>query len=261
MENSKVFLNRKIQTDPFYMSPVEIVIPFYGEHFRVSKLMESIFNTVHTNRYLITLVDDGSLNKSFVKSIENKKILGVRCFQQEQKGFGAAINLALKNPHIVNIPWVLIMHSDVFAEDSNWLSGLGKTLNVLKEGGVKMVSPMTNNPGVDSTFFVGKKGVKSSDHILTEGFLPMYCALAHRELYNKVGFFKECPYAGIEVEDFAIRMNQFGFKQAISGSSWVNHIGGATLNKLKEDRKIQEILRKSREEFDSNLQNEVHITK
>jgi GT2 family glycosyltransferase len=258
MENPKIFVNRKMENNPFYMAPVEIIIPFHGEQARVAKLMESIFSTVHTNRYLISLVDDGSPNKTFIKQIDGKKLPGVRCFRtDENKGFGAAVNLALTTPWSQKITWVAIIQSDVFAEDNNWLSNLGDTMNLLKGQGVKMVSPMTNNPMTDSEALAGQKSDRRVDSILTKDFLPMYCVLAHRELFNKVGLLKEYPYAGTEVQEFAHRMNKMGYKQAVCGTSWVNHTGGATLANFAENLKAQEILRKVKEEFSPQLQKDL----
>jgi GT2 family glycosyltransferase len=253
MENKKNFFSRRIENDVLNKASVEIIIPFHDQHSHVLKLIQSIFNTVYTNKYLITLVDDGSVNKSFIKSIEKKKIPGVRCLQQEKKGFGAAVNYALKNPYQLNIPWVVIMHSDVVVETNNWLPCLLKTMNSLKDKGIKMVSPKTNNPVVDFDFLKGEKGVKDPDYILDEGFLPMYCALAHRQLFQVVGLFKEYPYAGVEVEDFSVRMKKLNLKQAVSGSSWVHHTGCVTLDKFKDNRKVQEILKKSKQDFEASF--------
>lgn len=257
MENPKIFVNCKIENNPFYMAPIEIIVPFHGEQARVAKLMESMFATLHTNRYLISLVDDGSINSSFIKDIDRKKIPGVRCFRtDENKGFGAAVNLALKTPWNKSVTWVAIMHSDVFAEENNWLSNMGETINLLKSSGVKMISPMTNNPMVDFSFLTGKKNEIRPDFVLDEGYLPMYCVLAHRELFNKVGLLKEYRYAGTEAEEFAYRMKKLGYKQAVCGKSWINHSGGSTLSNFSQNMKVQEILRKNKEEFISSVQKE-----
>lgn len=271
----KAFITRRMESKPFHMAPVEIIIPFHGETTRVSNLMDSIFKTVHTTRYLITLVDDGSVNKSFIKDIDrhfSKPFRGVRCFQQkEQKGFGAAVNLALANPWSDKITWVAIMQSDVLVSDNRWLSNLGECLNRLKSlagqsesdplGSVKMVSPMTDNPMIESEKlaekFIGKKGDIRPDHVLTEGYLPMYCVLAHRELFKKVGPLIEKPYASIEAEDYAVRMRLMGYKQAVCGSSWVHHEGGLTLARYKDNTRVQEMLRKIKEEFDPGPKKEV----
>jgi len=83
--------------------------------------------------------------------------------------------------------------------------------------------------------------------------------LAHRELFNKVGSLKECPYAGTEAEEFAVRMRLMGYKQAVCGTSWVNHSGGATLANFTENIKVQEMLRKVKEEFDPGPKKEAQV--
>ncbi len=237
---------------PFFMEPVEIIIPFHGEQSLVTKLIDGIFKTVHANRYLITLVDDCSPNKHFVKQFEKAKVPGLRCLRQEtQKGFGAAINFALNHPFRTRtqINFVAIMHSDVSVDNTVWLSNLGTALQRLKPEGVKMVSSVTNNPMVESKFLTAEKGESKEDHILTEGYLPMYCVMANKELFKRVGPFKEYPYAGLEVEDYALRMAKLGFKQAVCGSSWVHHKGGGTLSNFTENEDVQKILRNVKEEF------------
>lgn len=254
--DQKIFINRKIQNDIFHMADVEIIIPFHGEQTRVTKLLEGVFRTVFTNRYLITLVDDCSPNASFIEKIKSAKIPGTRCFRlSEHKGFGAAVNHALNNPWKFDnkpskkIPYVCIMQSDCCPEDNQWLSELGSTLERLKSDGIKMVSPMTNNPMSNLNILCAKKGQKREDQILTDGFLPMYCTLCNRELFSRIGLFKELPYAGVEVQDFALRMQAKGFKQAVSGNSWIHHDGGGTLNNFVSDKKVCKILRKVEEEF------------
>lgn len=247
MENKILVLN-PIEQKPFQMSSVEIIIPFHGEHAKVLNLMNDISATVTTNRYLITLVDDGSANSSFVSQLKSKKIEGIRFLSHDKcKGFGAAVNTALKTPFNAKIPYVLIMHSDVRIQDLNWLFRLGTTLYNMKTKGVKMVTTLTDNPVVDVPSLKGTHGEIGNDSVLTDGFVPMYCALAHRQLFQKVGLLMECPYAGTEVEEFAWRMRKNGFTQGVCGSSWVHHDGGATLENFKNNKKVREILRKTRE--------------
>ena len=254
----------KMQQQPFLMQPVEIIIPFHDETSRVSKLVESIFKTIHANRYLITLVDDCSKNKHFVKQVEKAKVPGLRCLRQEtHKGFGAAINFALRNPFKIRTPisWVAVLHSDVVVDNPVWLSNLGEALTRMKPEGVKMVSSVTNNATVESTFLNAVKNEKKEDYILQEGeYLPMYCVLAHRELFARVGEFAEYPYAGLEVEDYSERMRKMGYLQAVCGSSWVHHDGAGTLKNFDNNESVQKILRNAREEFYKNRKTVVNIT-
>lgn len=256
MAEKKIFIKSKIEDDPFHMKEVEIIVPFHGEQARVTKLMESIFLTVLANRYLITLVDDCSQNEYFTKKITDAKVAGVRCFRlSEQRGFGAAVNYALSHPWVYTnnpqkqIPYVCVMQSDVYPEDNTWLSELGSTLERMKADGVKMVSPLTDNPMSDQPELKGLRHEIKNDVVIKDGFLPMYCFLCNRELFNRVGPLREFPYAGYEAEEYAWRMNKQGFSQAVCGKSWIHHEGGATLNKLAKNKKVQKILRKVEEQL------------
>ena len=123
----KVLVLNPIERKPFQMSSVEIIIPFHDEHAKVLNLVNDIFSSVASNKYLITLVDDGSRNQSFVQQLKSKKIPGLRFLgHSANKGFGAAVNTALKNPFNAKIPFVAIMHSDVRVSDINWLFNLAR---------------------------------------------------------------------------------------------------------------------------------------
>lgn len=241
----------------FYMKPVEIIIPFHNHQASVMNLIDSIFRTVITNRYLITLVDDGSNFKDFREALVKGKMLqnGVRYLKlDKQKGFSAAINYALANPPPQNIPYVCIMQSDTKAEHLNWLENLGEALLNLKDKKVKMVAPMTNNSLVFQKVFQREiNDPQNDDTVINDAFIPMYCFMCHRELFKHIGLLREFPYAGTECEEFAIRMTSRGFFQGLCGSSWIHHEGRLTLKEYDKKHKIQEILRNARNEYFSRF--------
>lgn len=246
----KVFVKRSVTEQPFYMMPVEIIIPYHNQLTKVANLLADIFSTVTTNRYLITLVDDGSINNTLPEQIKDRKLEGIRILSHDKcKGFGAAVNTALKNPFSDQIPYVLILHSDVSLKDLGWLQNLGTSLIKMKSEGVKMISPTTNNPVADFDCMRATKAAEKSDLILNGEYLPMYAALCHRELFSRVGLMAEYPYAGVEVEEFADRMRKNNFRQAVCGSSWIYHEGGASLSHFADDKKVQAILTKTRQEY------------
>lgn len=242
-----------LKVDPFYGQPVEIIIPFHGEYHKVISLIDNIINTVKNNKFMITVVDDGSTKESNKELAEKFKKLNVRYLYQKQKGFGAAVNLALKNP-VENINWVVILHSDVRFNHNSWLSNLGNTMIKLKNQGVKMVSAVTNNPTCDTKELYSNNIDPVSDSVIQKnGYIPMYCVIAHRQLFNKIGLLMECPYAGTETEEFAIRMKKFGYKQAVSGKCWVHHEGRGTLSLYDSNSKVKEILNKTKESVLNNM--------
>jgi GT2 family glycosyltransferase len=237
----------------FLFAPIDIIIPFHNEHNLVSRLIESIFNSVRTNRYQINLVDDGSDNESFINSLS--KIPGVVSYRHEkQRGFGAAVNTAIQK---TKQPYILILHSDVVVKGNTWLSKLGETYNNLRTKNIKMIGAMTDNPVVDDARMVSERETPVKDFILGDGFLPMYCVLCRRELFQRVGLLKEYQYAGYEAEEFSLRMRKMGYKQAVCGSSWVHHDGRGTLRVYDEDtaanRRVREAMLKIQETAQSDM--------
>jgi len=235
--------------DPRYMSSVEIIIPFYGLYNKVASLLESIFSTVRSNRYQVTLVDDGSPNEGFVKELSAKKTPGLVCMRMsENRGFAAAVNYAMQNRKHDWIPYVCLLHTDIVISDTNWLSGLGGALKSLKTKGVKMVSARSNNFGDGLKHLDTEKSQKCDDVILNgQDYLPNFCSLCHVDLFKHVGLFKEFPLAGCESHEFAMRMHKNGFSQAIVGSSFVQHDGSGTISGLP--KKMKEILRKTHNDY------------
>ena len=217
-----------------FNSEVEIIIPFYGQHAHVTALIESIYQSVSTP-FFITLIDDGSENSEFITQINESKLANIRCMRHDSAiGLGAALNSVLRNP-IRNTSWVVLTHSDAILE-GQWLSELGNYIQLMKDKGVKMVSPRSDNPG--GNILGTKKEEKCENLILKEDqFLSLYCVLSHRELFQKIGLFKEFPFAGGEAKEFAFRMRQHGFLQSICGKTWVGHKGGLTINSLSEKQK------------------------
>lgn len=222
-------LQAKIKLPVFSQSSVDIIVPFHGQYEKVVKLIESVYR-VRSNPYRLTLVDDASPNAGFLAQIENQPQLN--CIRLEKRvGFGGALKIGFER---TQQPWVVFMHSDVEAEDPLWMLKLGQTLLELRGQGVKMVSARTDNPMNDDKRFVGKKGEIQEHVLLGKGeAMPLYCAMCHRDLFKHIdGFVKAYPFAMYEDQELSYRMGHFGFKQAVSGSSWVSHLGNATIGEV-----------------------------
>lgn len=256
-KQGKLQTNGFSNADPRYMSAVEIIIPFYGLYNRVASLLGSIFSTVTSNRYQVTLVDDGSPNDGFIKELSAKKSPGLVCMRlNENRGFASAINHAIQNRKHSWIPYVCILHTDIVISDTNWLSGLGGALKGLRSKGVKMVSSRSNNFGDSLKHLETTKSQKCDDVILEgQDYIPNFCSLCHVDLFKHVGLFKEFPLAGCESHEFSVRMRKNGFLQAVVGSSFVQHDGSGTISELSEKKK--EILRKMHNDYyaEINLDN------
>jgi glycosyltransferase involved in cell wall biosynthesis len=244
MEDKKNTISRTIERKQFD-GDVEIIVPFYGKHSNVSKLLQSIFNSIHSNRYLITLVDDASKNDNYYSQIQKANLPGVRILRKTTNGgFGSAVNFALKNPFKFSepervIPYVVIMHSDVLPSSKDWLFNLGSSLERMKADGVKMVSPLTDNPVDPMERLVSKTmNPNEDDFVLTEEeFLPMYCSICHRDLFKYVSIPELPPHVGLEAKEFAQGMRARGFFQGVCCKSWVHHEGGSTLKLFEKKRR------------------------
>lgn len=220
---------------------VDIIIPYHENYVGVKNLISSLFSTI-TIPYQITLIDDGSENvhfgENFTKIKPHPNLPEIKYIRnKKQLGFGACVNKGVAN---TSQPWIIVMHSDVEAQQGQWLINLMTSMNNLKKTGVKMISARSNNPVNGDSRLMASKIDINDDITLSDDYLPFYTILFHRQLIKAVGALKEYPYAGYEDEEFASRLRKKGFKQAICGSSWVYHEGGATIKAVPES--IQKII-------------------
>lgn len=237
-----------------FHSGVDIIIPFHGQYEKLTTLLDSIFRLTRSNYYTICVVDDASPNSTYLKNLQlnaNKNAQRRKAENilqtirlPEQVGFAGAIKAGFE---VTQNPYVCFMNSDCEVEDVNWLRAMGESLLKLKEKGVRMVAPMTNNPVGGHPAQLGEKDKRDSDHVILgdSDFLSLYCVLCHRDLFRHAGgFFKQYPYGMYEDEEFANRLNRYGFKQAVCRDSWIHHDGQQTIKTLwkarPETRKIME---------------------
>lgn len=161
---------------------------------------------------------------------------------EEQKGYGGACKVGYD---LGESPYVCFLNSDCKIEDANWLRSLGECLIGLKSQGIRMVSPVMNNPVHGDPAQKGDKFNKEDPVIVADdSFLSLPCFLCHRELFNHVGgFLKEYKYGGYEDEEFAARLKKHGFKQAVCKKSYVHHKGESTIRALwKTDLVIKKVM-------------------
>lgn len=244
-KNSK-FYRARLKIEPFSEQKVDIIVPFHAKYEKLATLIHSLIYQTRSNPFRVCIVDDASPNDIFFQSAFEAfpNILTIR--NETQLGFGASLEIGAKAlAQHGAFPWLVFLHSDVIIEDPNWLLNMGQTMLNLKSQGVKLVSATTNNPTVNNPLLSAKKNEHREDVILESDYLPLYCALCHRELFNKIqGFVKPYPYAGYEDIELAARMKKYGFKQAVSGKAWVYHEGAATIDYLtnKEPLIFEQIL-------------------
>lgn len=237
-DKDKVYSPRQIKYDPYGVVPVDILIPFHGQYQKVYDLCKSLWKTLGLyHNYNICLIDDASPNEHFLRGFEKAPRTTI-LRSEERLGFGGALNVGFEN---TERPFVLILHSDCVAEHHSWLKSLFETWVSFREQKVGLVAPLTNNPvtgpdclRMDKAQFFGGRSRK--DFILEEGCIPLYCALAPREVFRYInGFVKSYPVGWYEDEELTHRMRSYGFKLGVSGKSWIYHKGGATVDTLLRD--------------------------
>jgi len=223
---------------------VDIIIPFHAKYENVRKLASSLLYKTRSNPIRLTLIDDGSPNPGFLETISQApRTQTIRLDQQ--KGFGNAVRIGLEN---TSLPYVCIMHSDCEIYNSSWLEELGASLLTMKQDNVRMVAPRSNNPTSDIEALHAEATDQASEDAIVNVPLPLYCVLCHRELFNRIGGpLKSYPYTWYEDEELFWRMKKHGYRQGISGRSWVHHEGHATIQHLwKKDPTIKEVMKENR---------------
>ena len=243
----KTFVARPVNDVSDFHFPIDIIIPYHGQYDKVTSLIESIFKHTRSNLYTLYVIDDCSPNAEFIQTLgknanrRDNVLHSFRC--NEQKGFAGACEAAFNRGES---PYVCFINSDCLFEDIGWLKNMGETLLSLKSQNVRMVSPRTNNPVQKGDHpQKGTRDVPKEDIILGDDeHLSLYCFMCHRELFARCGgFLKNYPFGYYEDEEFAARMRAHGFRQAVSGKSWVYHEGAATVHSLwRKNSQIRQIM-------------------
>lgn len=233
-------LKINFQNTLFGRSKVDIIIPTHN--YSVIKLVNSIINSIKSNPYKITIVDDCSINKiNHFDNYDNDRPPGTEPIIQtirleKHKGFGAALNKGIEN---TKNPWILCIHSDCIIENQNFMIELGKSLIENKQNNIRIFSAMTNNLDSKYNDLIGDK-LKIYENKIAEKPIPLFCFMFHRELISKIGLFKEYPYCGYENEELFFRMKFHGYKVGICGKSWIHHENHGTTKLLMKNHKIKE---------------------
>ena len=230
---------------------VDIILPFYGAYEHVYLACKSIWKNTKTIPYHIYLVDDCSPNNTFLGAF--KETPHLTCVRTEKhSGFGAALyegfKAAYENDKRKPSSWVVFMHSDCEIQNANWLINLFASFENLISQEVVMVSARSNNSG--NNFMEARRGEVFQDVLIPEGsFMPLYCSLCQRNLFAKIGsFIQPYPYAMYEDEELSYRIRAYGYRQGISGKSWIKHAGGVTIDFLcRQGQNYSTIMENNRE--------------
>lgn len=206
-----------------------IILPYHGQYTALRECIGSIFLQTRHLPFRITVVDDGSPNKEFFSTISqiDSQIDGIRL--DEQRGFGAALNEAIK---LTEEPWLVFMNSDCIVRELDWLIELHTALETNMKNKVGLVSATMNHGGNCTLIERARTAPRINSLTLSNEPMPLICAMAPRKLFDRVGLFKEYPYGWYEDEEFFWRMRTRGYKQGYCEKAWIEHQGGLTTQAL-----------------------------
>jgi GT2 family glycosyltransferase len=209
-----------------------IIIPYHANYTALRECIGSVFLQTRHVPFRITVVDDGSPNTDFFGTIAqmDEKVDGIRL--DEQRGFGAALNEAIK---LTEEPWLVFLNSDCVIREMDWLLELYKELEKNMKNKVGLVSATMNQAG-NPIIERDRKAIRREGMQIVDQPLPLICTLAPRKLFDKIGLLKEYPFGYYEDEYLFHVMKKFGYKQGYCEKSWVEHKGGLTVQALWETR-------------------------
>jgi GT2 family glycosyltransferase len=247
----KVAVTSNIGGGTFYGLPVGIVVPYYGQQQKLTRLIGSIMQHTKGNPFRIQVVNDGTPEGEAPLGDEMATLRFVGWLNMpENSGFGAAVNAGVE-ALATEIKWLVVMHSDVVVTSHHWLTYLGETMQATKHQGVKMVGARADNPGPDVHPSLRSPSMEpfGETTVLEDDSLPLYCTLFHRDLFRHLGGgLKEYPYHGFEEDELGYRVRHYGFRQAVCGRAWVRHEGGGTVRAITANNtKIQKAIALNRE--------------
>lgn len=224
---------------------VDIIVPFHGQYEKVTRLVKSLYRGTSSNPFRLILVDDGSPNATFAEHLgrdrDRERIDNLVIVRNDRhEGFGSALWTGFLK---VEYPYVCFLNSDCVIEDVDWLRALFETYARQRAGGVKFVSSRMDNPTSGDPRVRGTRATKTRDVVLDpksidqivghDTFVPLTATLCHRDLFDRIGgFVKPYPVGMYEDLELACRLFAHGYRQAISGASYVHHDGGATFASL-----------------------------
>lgn len=246
---SDTYLNLKyLNFNNQNLKRVDIIIPFYENYFYVINLVKSIYRFTGYP-YNITLVDDGSRQKTFKDNFVNTPYLNY-LRNEKRIGFEKSLEIGF---NASNNPLVLFLNSDCLIESSVWLDNLVKTLYSLSKNKVRVVSPILTKSNFGPRFMINDKIGTIKDTIVEEA-LPLTCALMPRTIFSKIGgFIKDYQHSGYECHDFYDRLKKHGFNQAISSKSIVKHFGSVTLKSIYSSEEYEKIIKDNFKLFNDAL--------
>ena len=215
-----------------------VVIPVYGQHHHLAKLLESIEGQIpHKN---IVIAEDGSPYKDTREFVCKLKKYGyvTRCYK-ENVGFGKNVNRAVK---LAKTKYILIINSDVYFDSKITLKDCMEKMRRDDEIGVMGIRLMFPNKLVQhagckvdwgdrggNTITIGQYD-RMQDcyrHYEEKEFVTGAFMILRKETWDEMGGFAECYGRGYyEDPELCVALRERGYKVMYNGEVYAYHIGG-----------------------------------
>lgn len=188
------------------------------------------------NPFEIILVDNGSVDGSGKRLSEEFPIEFLQL--SENKGFAGGMNEGISQAIQNGADYVLLLNNDIKIEETEILQLLKQKLTQLNDVGA--ATPLVNDSNGQCWFAQGvieedtyiPKHIDiqdSSRTVLKNDYIPMCCTLIPTKVFKRVGLLDESFFLYFEDVDYAIRLNEQGYKLATITNVRVEHeVSGTT---------------------------------
>ncbi len=220
-----------------------IIVVTYNNLDYTRLCLESIYKkTVYPN-YEVIVVDNASIDGTveFLKTFGATHPNFAPIFNERNEGFASANNRGIA---AATGEYMVFLNNDTIVP-RGWLSGL---INHLRDAQVGIVGPVTNFSGNESRIEVDyltpdeMEGFAERYTRAHEGqtfeisMLALFCIAMRRSVVDEVGLLDERFGIGMfEDDDYALRVQQKGYKVICAEDVFVHHWGSASFSKLSQE--------------------------
>lgn len=220
------------------MDKVFAVIVNYNQTETTKKCVESLLK--EAPEINIFIVDNGSTNDSFIFLKEFSNIHNIEILRSEKNlGFGAGANIGVKEALLRGADFILILNNDIIFEH-NFLEPLLKEIKKGEKIGIVCPKIVFLNNGNKIWYLGGKidflqlkvlHNFENKKNPFETDFASGCAMMVKKEVFERIGFFKEKYFMFFEDADFSFLAKKAGFKIITVPASKIYHKESLTIRK------------------------------
>jgi len=195
-------------------STVSIVIPVYNQLKMTIACLNDLLKTPIPTETIV--IDDGSkrepISKALPKLFPQVKLLT----NDTNLGFAKTVNKGIKASTGTHI---LLLNNDIRLHNPNFLQIM---LDNMKKRNLDLTAPKGGRMCEKTWEYQPGEATKTTDSFT---FLPFWCCLIKREVFDRIGFIDESYGKGFwEDVTFCLTAKKAGFKMGITEGTGVEHL-------------------------------------